>query len=70
MTLTNNCGIYKVFDNYLSKCEKLFKNELFLHHYLEFMDKDYIQGCIDNVKDIKCKYQEYIFFKLLLFVYS
>ena len=56
LSLTNNCCIRSTFDTMSQRFTKLFKRQVYVHHYTQFMDRGGLVEARDNVSALQQAY--------------
>lgn len=56
MCLANNCAVGHTFGTMAQRFQKLFKRQVYVHHYARFMEADQMAAARDNVRDLQQAY--------------
>ncbi|ORX45805.1 tubulin nucleotide-binding domain-like protein [Piromyces finnis] len=56
LTLSNNCSIKETFKDMKKNYIKLYKRKANVHHYTQYIDKEYFQNALNNVNDLINEY--------------
>jgi len=52
LTLSNNCSVIETFKDMKKNYMKLYKRKANIHHYTQYIDKEYFQNALNNVNDL------------------
>lgn len=58
LCLSNNTCIAETFDAMCSRFQRLYKRQVYVHHYTQYMDVDGMQTALANVSALKDAYRE------------
>lgn len=59
LTLSNNCSIKETFKDMKKNYLKLYKRKANIHHYTQYIDKEYFQDALNNVNDLIEEYSTF-----------